>query len=141
MPNGQLPARDQAAHHAFMQHPGHGKGNVANPAKVRIYRSEGENVRELRAGMRENAKGDENMRGACTARITRGSAWATCDYRAVYRKSARHADKSRCFSGMACRNRTARRRDSANRPASRRPKNKTVRWPFGHAHRQSARER
>ncbi|WP_155628828.1 hypothetical protein [Burkholderia stagnalis] len=139
MPNGQLPARDQAAHHAFMQHLGN--GNAADLAKVRIYRSEGENVRDLRAGMRENAKGDENMRGTCTTRIARGSTWATCDYRAVYRKSARHADKSRRFNGLACGNRIARRRDSANRPASRSPKNKTVRWPFGHAHRQSARER
>ncbi|MBN3789002.1 hypothetical protein [Burkholderia sp. Ac-20353] len=87
-----LPALTHESDRPDLGHGPDGNNNGAcndpvRPAKVRIYRSKGENVRELRAGMREKAKSDEGIQFARTLRIAEGHAHHARNCATVYRKS------------------------------------------------------
>ncbi|WP_157776376.1 hypothetical protein [Burkholderia stabilis] len=58
---------------------------AAPSSKVRIYRSHGEYLRELHDTTRKRAKGDENLRRICTAKIANANAHALRNCTIVYR--------------------------------------------------------
>ena len=114
--------------------------NAASAAsKVRIYRSYGEYLRELHGAIHKHASGDRNSRHACTARMALADAHRLRSCRSVYGNSPRYAVESRRIRKTGSVNCAA---SQFNTPAGITPgmhKNKTVRRPYGHSHRQSAR--
>ncbi|HDR8947154.1 hypothetical protein [Burkholderia vietnamiensis] len=112
------------------------RGGAAHPSKVRIYRSHGEQIREPYRTAAQCASGDACALHISTAKIANGSAPCDANYALVYRNSPPNPRQSRRMCETRSFNRGELPFDTRCRIARRRPKNKTVRGPWGRSHRQ-----
>ncbi|CAG9207389.1 hypothetical protein BVI2075_400026 [Burkholderia vietnamiensis] len=112
------------------------RDGAAHPSEVRIYRSHGEQIREPYREAAQCASGDACALHVSTAKIANGRAPCDANYALVYRNSPPNPRQSRRMCETRSFNRGELPFDTRCRIARRRPKNKTVRGPWGRSHRQ-----